>query len=79
MWNVVGIMATASLFAFFEIPPLLKAKQMKEIWLFFILLLLGTGVCIAVSFDLAVPNPLDLIYWVFNPMSQLLDNLLKVQ
>lgn len=77
MWNAVGILAAAALFAWLEIPLLLKAKMKKELWVFSILLLIGTGICIAISLDWAIPNPLDIIYVVFKPMSQLLDTWLK--
>lgn len=77
MWKVVGIMAAASLFAWCEVPLLLKAKMKRELWVFSILLFIGTGVCIAVAFEWPIPNPLDIIYLVFRPMSQLLDTLLK--
>ncbi len=74
---IVGIVATASFFTMIEAPPLFKAKKKKELWLFSILLLIGTGLCISVSLDIVIPNPLDLVYVVFKPMSRLLDNLLK--
>ncbi|RIX60319.1 hypothetical protein D3P08_01760 [Paenibacillus nanensis] len=77
MWIAAGIIAAASFFAYLEVPLLIKAKMKKELWVFSILLLIGTMLSIAVSFDMVVPNPLDLIYLIFKPMSQVLDAWLK--
>ncbi|MBD2869895.1 hypothetical protein [Paenibacillus arenilitoris] len=77
MWVIFGIVVTAAGFALIEMRPLAKAGKIKELWLFALLLLAGTGLCIAVSLDAPVPNPLDLIYALFRPSSRMLELLLK--
>ena len=78
MWAITGIVVTASLMVILEVPPLLKAKLKRELWLFSILLLLGTLLSIAKYLQIPIPNPLDMLYVIFKPMSDLLFSFLKV-
>jgi hypothetical protein len=77
MWAITGIVVTASLMVILEVPPLLKAKLKRELWLFSILLLLGTLLSIAKYLQIPIPNPLDMLYVIFKPMSDLLISFLK--
>ncbi|WP_419873674.1 hypothetical protein [Candidatus Pristimantibacillus sp. PTI5] len=77
MWMITGIVATASFIALIEVPPLLKAKLKRELWLFSVLLVLGTGLSIAKSLQFPIPNPLDLLFIIFKPFSDLLFSFLK--
>ncbi len=77
MWAITGIVVTASLMVILEVPPLLKAKLKRELWLFSILLLLGTLLSIAKYLQIPIPNPLDMLYVIFKPMSDLLFSFLK--
>ncbi|RCW51034.1 hypothetical protein DFP97_102226 [Paenibacillus prosopidis] len=77
MWAITGIIVTASFIAMIEVPPLLRAKLKGELWLFSILLLLGTVLSIAKSLQLAIPNPLDMLWTIFQPFSDWLYSFLK--
>ncbi len=77
MWVITGIVVTASLIVILEVPPLVKAKLKRELWLFSILLLLGTLLSIAKYLQIPIPNPLDMLYVIFKPMSDLLFSFLK--
>lgn len=77
MWAITGIIVTASFIVMIEAPPLLRAKLKRELWLFSILLLFGTVLSIAKSLKLAIPNPLDMIWIIFQPFSDWLYSFLK--
>ncbi|MFF2890318.1 hypothetical protein [Paenibacillus sp. NPDC057967] len=77
MLAVGGILTTAVIIAMLELPGLWKKRQVKEIWLFSILLLLGTGVGIAESLHIPLPNPLDWVSYIYRPIGQLLDSALN--
>jgi hypothetical protein len=77
MWAITGIIVTASFIVMIEVPPLLKSKSKRELWLFSILLLLGTVLSIAKSLQLAIPNLLDLLWIIFQPFSDWLYSFLK--
>ncbi|RJE86101.1 hypothetical protein D3P07_18630 [Paenibacillus sp. 1011MAR3C5] len=77
MLAIGGILATAVVIAMLEVPGLRKKRQVKEIWLFMILLLFGTGVGIAESLHLPLPNPLDWVSYVYRPIGQLVDSALN--
>lgn len=77
MWAITGIIVTASFIVMIEVPPLLKSKSKRELWLFSILLLIGTVLSIAKSLQLAIPNPLDLLWIIFQPFSDWLYSFLK--
>lgn len=69
MWAVAGVLGVSIIIALFEVPPLLKKKLKKDLWAFSILLLIGTGLSIAQALRMKIPNPLDLIYYIYKPMS----------
>lgn len=77
MWVIGGIFLVAILIIVLEVPPLLKKKQRKELWVFTLLLLFGSGLSIAIGIDLKLPNPFDWIATLFKPLSDLIMSLLK--
>lgn len=68
MWVVLGILVAAGILAAIEVPTLKKDR--KGLWIFSLFLLLGTGLSIAKSFNVDIPNPLDGIAIVFGPLSE---------
>ncbi|MBD0383012.1 hypothetical protein [Paenibacillus sedimenti] len=77
MWTIAGILIAAALIVIIEVPALWRKKWIKEIWVHAILLLIGTGLSIALSLRVKIPNPLDWITFVYKPFSDLLANWLK--
>ncbi|MGQ4667035.1 hypothetical protein ACUIJN_14605 [Metabacillus halosaccharovorans] len=61
----------------FEVPKLKKSFGKKEIWVFFILLFIGTGMGIAESNQIKLPNPLDWFSIVFKPLNEIIETLLS--
>ncbi len=60
----------------YEIPQMLKSKSYRELWTFCIFLAFGVLLAILRSFNITIPNPSDLIAWVFSPISNLVKNYL---
>lgn len=77
MWGIAGILLASVAIGTIEIPSLVKKKKYKDFIVFCLLLLLGTILCIAQSLRVKIPNPLDFITFVFQPISKFLLRLLK--
>ncbi|RBW67331.1 hypothetical protein [Bacillus taeanensis] len=77
MWPIIGILAAGIMISAIEIPPLLKQKQKKELITFSILLLFAISLSIAESLRLPIPNPLDWITTIYQPISDFTYSLLE--
>ncbi|MEW9669859.1 hypothetical protein [Ammoniphilus sp. 3BR4] len=77
MWATVGILFISGILAMMEVPSLFKKKLRKELWVFSILLVCGTGLSIAMVLNKEIPNPLDWITALYKPFSDFLYGLLK--
>ncbi|XEC95548.1 hypothetical protein AB6A23_02945 [Paenibacillus tarimensis] len=77
MWIVLGILAVAVAITFIDVPSLLKQGLKKELWTFWILLLLGTGLSIAEGLQVEIPNPMDALAFIYKPFIDLLFGFLK--
>jgi hypothetical protein len=77
MFVIGGIILVTLLITVLEVPPLLKKRQKKELWVFSLLLLFGSGLSIAKGLGLKLPNPFDWIAVLFKPLSDLLMRLLN--
>ncbi len=77
MWAVAGIIAVTIAIFMFEVPSLRRKQLRKELWVFSILLLFGSGLSVALSLHMKIPNPLDLLIVVYKPLSDALFGLLK--
>lgn len=77
MWKFSGILAVTALIALLEVPQLWKKKLVKELWVFAILLLAGAGLSFALAMHAPIPNPLDLLTWVYKPISDAVMKLLS--
>lgn len=77
MWIVFGIVALAIAIALIEVPNLLKRGLRKELWIFAILLLLGTGFSIAEGAQVKIPNPMDALAFIYKPLTQWLFGFFK--
>ncbi|MCR2806980.1 hypothetical protein [Paenibacillus soyae] len=74
MWAIV-VMLIGALIAAEELPDLIRGKRRGDIWLFAALLLAGTGLGVAQSLRVEIPNPLDAISFVFAPVGKFLEAL----
>ncbi|WP_026580786.1 hypothetical protein [Bacillus sp. J33] len=77
MWVIIGILLGAIMIIVLEVPPLLEKRQMKELGVFSLLLLCGSGLSIAKGLDMKIPNPFDWIAAMFKPLSDLLMALMR--
>ncbi|TBL81146.1 hypothetical protein [Paenibacillus thalictri] len=77
MLAVAGILAASVMIVAIEVPSLLKNGQIKELWAFSVLLLLGIGLSVAVALHVDIPNPLNAYIAVFKPVSDFLFAFLK--
>ena len=69
---IVGILIISAVIIAIDVPPLVRKKRKKELWIFSTLLLFGTVLSIALARGVHIPNPLDFITWIFKPFSELI-------
>jgi hypothetical protein len=72
MWTIIMILLISCLVVIVEVPFMKKKAWKKELFVFYILLLFGTGLSIAEAVDADIPNPLDWISLVYKPFSDLI-------
>ncbi|WHZ56134.1 hypothetical protein [Metabacillus hrfriensis] len=77
MVAVAGILVIAGVIIAIDVPSLLRKKEKKELWVFFILLLIGISLSIAQALHIEIPNPVDWITVIYQPLSDLIETLLK--
>jgi membrane associated rhomboid family serine protease len=77
MWAISGILAAAGVIFIIEAPALLKRRSIKELWIFSILLVVGTVLSILLSLQVNLPHHLDWITAIYRPFSDLMKNTLE--
>ncbi|SDN09492.1 hypothetical protein SAMN05518871_103277 [Psychrobacillus sp. OK028] len=68
MLKSVGILLVAAFIVFIEVPSLVEKKYKKELIVFSILLTIGVGLGVAHSLGKSIPNPIDLLTFIFKPV-----------
>ena len=63
MWGLFGILMIGVAVSIFEVPPLVKNKDWRELIVFSIFLLAGLILNLLLSLDVDLPNPSD---WLLN-------------
>ncbi|RKN86081.1 hypothetical protein [Paenibacillus ginsengarvi] len=76
MLAVFGILAAGTAILLIEMPFLQKGSK-KEKWTFAITLVFALGLAIAKSVRAPLPNPLDLIAYLYKPLSDWVYNKLS--
>lgn len=76
MVAITGIVAAAAFIVFIEAPSLWKKRQIKELWVFSLLLIMGTGIGIAQSMHIPIPNPVDWINYIYRPIGYFIERAL---
>ncbi|HEK9100989.1 hypothetical protein KFD70_09585 [Bacillus pfraonensis] len=74
---VAGIFVIVAAIIAIDVPFLLKEKLKGELWLFSILLLLGTSLSVAKALNIKIPNPLDWITAIYKPLYYVIEELLR--
>lgn len=72
MWTVIIIGTITVWVAFNEIPPMRKRGLKRELWIFAVLFIIGSGLNIAHYLGSPLKNPLDWIYKAYQPLSDFL-------
>ncbi|MFX3633941.1 MAG: hypothetical protein ACE3L7_26660 [Candidatus Pristimantibacillus sp.] len=69
---IAGFIVVVAVIIAIDAPPLWKRKQHKELWIFSILLFIGSSMGIAHYLFHKIPNPADLIITVYKPFSDMI-------
>lgn len=68
--KLFGILIIATLIVVYELPKMKKKKMQKEIKVFFIFLLFATIVSTFEIYNVPLPNPLEWLKYVFEPVGK---------
>ncbi|WAA12710.1 hypothetical protein [Fervidibacillus halotolerans] len=77
MWAIFGILIVTALIIWIEVPSLLKNHERKELIGFSIILLLAFGLSVLEKSSVPLPNPLDVIVYIYRPISDWVFGMLK--
>ncbi|HWO97704.1 MAG TPA: hypothetical protein VNM45_15495 [Bacillus sp. (in: firmicutes)] len=55
---------------FFQIKPLIQKNMKKEVWVYSFLYLLAVFVASLMLIGIPIPNPLDLLEWIYRPLAK---------
>jgi hypothetical protein len=77
MWQIIVIVMAAVIMIIIDVPSTWKKREKKELWGFFILLIIGVMLSIVHERNVNIPNPLDLISVIYKPFGEFLLRLLK--
>lgn len=68
----LGIIIISIIIIIYEFPNLKENSSKKEIWSFSILLLFGTALGILKALGINIPNPFDLVSFIYAPLNNIL-------
>lgn len=74
---ILAVLAFGAVTSFIEIPKMLNRKLYKEFAAFCILLATGMTLAILKSLNVKIPNPSDLVAWVYSPLKEVMKSMLK--
>lgn len=74
---ILAVLGFGAVISFIEIPKMLSRKLYKELAAFCILLVTGMTLSILKSLNVKIPNPSDLVAWVYSPLKEVMKSMLK--
>lgn len=77
MLKSIALLLIAAIILWIEVPPLLEKKLKKELLAFLIFLSIGMGMGMVIGFGKTIPNPLDLLTFMLNPLNNVIKLVLK--
>ncbi|MCQ6268681.1 hypothetical protein M1K46_24210 [Fictibacillus sp. WQ 8-8] len=77
MWKVTGILVVSIIIIYVEGPALKKKKRIKEMAVFYFLLMMGASTYIAKSRQMKLPDPVHLMESVYQPVSKVVFHFLQ--
>ena len=75
--SILAVVLFSFVLSIVEIPKMLKQKLYKDLGIFCLLLILGTVLAVLKSLDVEVPNPSDLIAWIYSPLAEVMKSITK--
>ncbi len=75
--SILAVLVFSTVLCIIEIPKMQQGNLYRELWTFSILLVLGTVLAILKSLNVEIPNPADFIAWIYSPIRDIIENLLK--
>lgn len=76
-WFFLIVFAYGTVLCYFELPSLIEQKQYRELAAFIVILAAGTFFGFMKFSGKTVPNPSDLMYWIFLPLKGVIQILLE--
>ena len=76
MIGVAGLSVFFAVILYLQLPPIMKRKNIREIGAYTIFMLLGATYSYGYVLDIEMPNPTQLVNFIFRPVTQVLDKLL---
>ena len=68
----LGILMISGVILYMTLPRLIKERDAKTIWAFSLLLFIGTTLNIAISLNVKIPSPFNVIIIIYKPISEFL-------
>jgi len=68
MVAIIGILAVVSVIIAIVVPRLVRGHLIRELWVFSLLLLLGTALSIAEAIHIWIPTPMDWMIVIYKPI-----------
>lgn len=75
--GILAVLAFSAILSIIEIPKMLKSKLYKELLSFSLLLACGTILGVLKSLNINIPNPSDLVAWIYSPLSGAMKSFFK--
>ena|GEM_PF-567718 len=72
MLPTLFILLFAVIICIIEVPRLRKKQRHKELYVFSFLLFIGVGLSVLTAMQIKIPNPLDIIAFIYRPVSILI-------
>ncbi|MFE8697215.1 hypothetical protein ACFYKT_12795 [Cytobacillus sp. FJAT-53684] len=72
MLKSLGLILIYLAISYFQIRQLIKDKMKREIWIYSIIMLVVTGITIAMIYKIPIPNPLNLIAFILKPLTKII-------
>lgn len=68
---LIAVLILSTCLGFTEIPGMKKRKQIKELWIYSILLGLFTILAVLKCLGVKIPNPSDFVAWIYSPLTNI--------
>ncbi|MFX3623758.1 MAG: hypothetical protein ACE3JP_06925 [Ectobacillus sp.] len=79
MLSVFGVLVAISGIALYDMLPLFRSKQKRELWTYMLVLLAGTALIMLQALHFPIPSPLDWLTIVWEPAAQFIQDFLGVR